>query len=273
MVVIRPEEDIFAEHIHERVHRAVANYCNRHPRTPSFSVGKMKNSCDRNTYYNMLYDFDPDRPEHIQADRAGYARMFTGMVLHDAISILPLQEVNLEFDGIGAHIDDLSLDGQLLLDKKFLSKVENWTDKYLPRTWDVRQTAYYRALAKYGTLLTDVVHDGKVLYHAGEKPEWNVKKVYIVYMPMFDPTDVRVTEPPKEWSNVSAEAVLKGLLRKKDIVESHLIEGTPPDRKVSDFECSYCQWYAKCFNAEDSEAMSEYLQIKLDTAATMGGGD
>lgn len=273
MGVLKPTEDIFAEFIHERVHKAVAKYCNKSPRLPSFSVGKMKAYCDRNTYYNMLYDFDPDRPQHIRADRAGYARMFTGMVLHDAMPILPLQEVNMEFDGIGAHIDDLSIDGQMLLDKKFLSKVEGWTDKYLPRVWDVRQTAFYRAIAKYGTLLNDVVHDGKVLYNAGTKPGWNVKKVFIVYMPMNDPTDVRVAEPPKEWMNISAEAVLKTLLKKKDIVEAHMIEGTPPPRKVGDFECNYCQWYDICFNTEDDDDVAEYVQVKLDTSPTLGGGD
>lgn len=273
MGVLRPEDDIFAEYIHERVHKAVVDYCNRYPRGPSFSVSKMKNYCDRNTYYNMIYDFDPDRPDHIRADRAGYARMFTGMALHDVMKILPLQEVNMEFDGIGAHIDDLSLDGQLLIDKKFLSKVEGYTNKYLPRIWDVRQTAFYRAIAKYGTLLKDVVYNGEVLHEAGTKPGWNVKKVYIVYMPMNSPTDVRVAEPSKEWSNISSDAMLKMLLKKKDIVEAHLIEGTPPSRKVSDFECNYCKWYDICFSTDIEEEMSEYLQIKLNTSKTLGGGD
>jgi len=265
---------MFANWIHERVNLSVGKFCNSSPRAPSFSVGKLEFSCDKNSYYNMVYDFDPNRPDFIRANKDGYSRIFVGMALHDVVHVLPLQEVHMEYDGIGAHLDDLSLCGRMLVDKKFLSKVEGWTNKYLPRSMHSRQISFYRAVAKYGTLLSDVVVDGKVLFEAGETPGWNVKKVYIVYMPMSDPLDVRVAVPPNRWLNMPVKGCANKLLEKKDTVEEHMLNNTVPLRSYS-FECTYCRWYDKCHNmdVDYDEPMPDYLLHKLDILPSLGGGD
>ena len=124
--IVKPRDDPFVNFIHERVNLAVAKFCNASPRAPSWSVGKLEFYCDRNSYYNMVYDFDPNRPMYIQADKTGYGNIFTGMALHEVVEILPYQEVHMEFEEIGGHFDDLSACGRWLIDKKTLTKVENY---------------------------------------------------------------------------------------------------------------------------------------------------
>lgn len=277
--IVKPRDDVFVNFIHERVNLAVTKYCNASPRAPSWSVGKLEFYCDRNSCYNMIFDFDPNRPVFIQADKKGYGNIFTGMALHEVIEILPYQEVHMEFEGIGGHFDDLSACGRWLVDKKTLTKVENWTNKYLPRENHCRQITFYRVLAHFGTLLEDIVdREGNVVEFegrkmvAGEKPKFNIKKAHIVYMPMNAANDVRVAELESKWLDIPIQAAAQMLLSKKDRVEEHMIADTLPDRAVS-YECGYCRWYAKCWNTGDyDKEMPEYLDAKLQTMSTMGGG-
>jgi len=278
-LIIDPKDDLFANFIHERVNLAITKYCNSSPRGPSWSVGKLEFYCDRNSLYNMIFDFDPNRPNYFKANKDGYGNIFSGMVLHDVIPILDYQEVNMEFEEIGGHFDDLSACGRWLVDKKTLTKVENWTNQYLPRESHCRQITFYRVLAHFGTLKEPILDkDGEVVVFngvemaAGAKPKFNIKKAHIVYMPMNAANDVRVADLNKKWMDIPIQAAAQMLLGKKDRVEEHMLAGTFPERAVS-YECKYCQWYADCWNTGDyDKSIPEYLDIKLQTMSSLGGG-
>jgi hypothetical protein len=276
--IVQPEDNMFAAFLHERVHLAVAEYCNGSPRSPSYSVGKLEFYCDRNGCFNMIYDFDPNRPMYIRGNRDSYSNFFAGMLIHDKLPILDYQEVHMELNGVGAHFDDLSACGRWLLDKKTLSDVQNWTNNYLPRTSHCRQITFYRAIAHFGTLLENVEIDGEVQMFndeslvVGHKPKFNIKKVNILYMPMNDVTDVRVAELPRKWTDMPVQAAAKMLLDKKDKIDAHMMNGTLPERSPS-YECKYCRWYDDCYNSGKYEVeIPDYLQAKLSSMPTVGGG-
>jgi hypothetical protein len=279
MGVIQPQDDPFANFLHERVNLAVAQYCNQSPRAPAYSVGKLEFHCERNGCYNMLYDFDPNRASFIRGNRDSYSNFFAGMLIHEMMPILDYQEVHMELDGVGAHFDDLSACGRWLVDKKTLSDVQGWTNKYLPREFHERQITYYRAVAHFGSLLSDVKIDGEVQKFKDEplvvgfKPRFNIKQAHILYMPMNDVTDARVALPDRKWLDVPPQAAAKMLLNKRDRIDSHMTNGTLPARDCT-YECKYCRWYDECFNTGGHDVqMPEYLLAKLDTMPSLGGGD
>jgi hypothetical protein len=278
MGIVQPKDNIFAAFVHERVHLAIAEYCNESPRFPSYSVGKLEFYCDRNGCFNMLYDFDPNRPMYIRGNKKSYSNFFTGMLIHEKLRILDYQEVHMELDGVGGHFDDLSACGRWLIDKKTLVDVLNWTNKYLPREMHCRQITFYRALAHFGTLVEDVEIDGEVQMFndeplvAGHKPQFNIKKVNIVYLPMNDVADPRYAEVDRKWMDMPVQAAAKMLLDKKDRIDSHMTNGTLPERSPS-YECGYCRWYDDCYNTGKYEVnIPDYLAAKLDTMPTLGGG-
>lgn len=278
MGIIEPQDDPFASFLHERVNLAVAGYCNSSPRSPAYSVGKLEFYCDRNGCYNMLYDFDPNRPTFIRGNKDSYSNFFAGMLIHDKLPILDYQEVHMELDGIGAHFDELSACGRWLVDKKTLHDVQGWTNKYLPREMHERQITFYRAIAHYGSLVSDVVVNGEVQLYKGQpliagfKPQFNIKLVHLLYMPMNDVTDVRVAVPDRKWTDMPPQAAAKMLLSKKDRIDSHLTNGTLSDRCPS-YECKYCRYYDECYNTGSYDVeMPEYLLAKLDTMPGLGGG-
>lgn len=277
---IKPREDVFSNFIHEKVNLQVNKHCNDSPRAPSWSVGKLEFYCDRNSYYNMLYDFDPNRPYYFRGGKKNYGNIFAGRSIHEKIAILPFQEVYMEFEGIGGHFDDLSSCGTWLIDKKTLDNVENWTNYYIPRESHCRQVTFYRVLAHYGTLKEDVLDiNGEVAYcngiklEVGVKPKFNIKKAHIVYMPMNNVNDVRVTEPDRQWLDIPVQGAASMLLGKKDRVEEAMLSGVPPSRAIS-FECDYCHWYDTCFNTGDDydKDVPEHIKAKLETSLTLGGG-
>ena len=278
MGVVSPHDNAFVEWLTNRAHVCVSEYVNASPRNPSWSVGKLEFACDRNSLYNMLYDFDPNRPMYIRGNMDTYANFFAGMLIHEKMPLLDYQEVYMELDGIGGHFDDLSACGRWLVDKKTLSKVENWTNKYLPRENHCRQLTFYRAIAHYGELLEEIRVDDKVAYHdaeplvVGHKPKWNIKQMHIAYMPMNNVPDVRIAEPPQKWIDIPIRAAAKMLLRKKDDVTAHMDNGTLPLRRHG-YECKYCNHYSECHNAgEDCIQLPDHLLGSLETMPMLGGG-
>lgn len=280
MGVIESRDDPFANFIHERVNLCMTKFCNRSPRAPGWSVGKLEFYCDRNSLYNMIYDFDPDRPQYIEADKRGYANIFSGMLIHEIVDILDYQEVYMEFEEIGGHFDDLSACGSWLIDKKTLAEVENWTKNYLPYEGHQRQISFYRVLAHFGVLKEDVLtKDGEIATYngielvAGVRPRFNIKKANIVYMPMNKVSDLYVTDPEQKWLSIPVQAAAQMLLDKKDRVEEHMVNGTLPER-AEGYECKICRWYGKCHNTGDyDKTMPEYLIARLQSMSTIGGGD
>ena len=276
-MLLEPQDSIYAAFLHERVNLAVAEYCNGSPRSPSFSVGKLEFACDRNGCFNMLYDFDPNRPMYIRGNKQSYSNFFAGMAIHDLLKILDYQEVNMELDGIGGHFDEFSACGRWLVDKKTLFDVQYWTNNYLPRETHCRQITFYRALAHYGTLVEDVVVDGEIQMFedeplvVGRKPKFNIKKAHLMYMPMNQVTDLRVFAPDLKWLNMPPQAAAKILIEKKDNINTHMTEGTFPARSPS-YECTYCRWYDDCYNTGNQGAeIPDYLDAKLSALPTLGG--
>jgi len=273
-VVYKPEDDALYEWIYRRLQLSVAKYVNANPRSPSWSVGKLEFACTRNGFCNMRYDFDPERPTYANMNLEGYENAFAGMLNHEEIKILPIQEAHIgvydDQEGdwiISGHIDDIYYDGKILLDKKTLKNVVNYTAKYLPRTMHCRQTNYYRGLVKFGVAKDDIVDtSGFVVVERGEPIDWDIKKQIILYMAMNGVlTKSFITEPSSEWLDIPTRVVFNDLITKRNYIK-HCLEDDEIPLPEPGWECQYCAWSAFCFNADDYDdfAMPHEMETILE---------
>ena len=257
MPVIKPEDDPVVEWVHRRVQLCVAEYVNASPRPPSWSVGKLEFACIRNGYYNMKYDFDPERPAYTRGGRSTYGNFFVGRLVHENIKILPIQEMHIVVkddagrDLMFGHLDEVYYDGSILIDKKTLMDVKSYTASQLPRTIHCRQINYYRGLLKYGFAAEDIKDVyGFVIVEKGAKVNWDVKRELLVYIPAGDLLSIMVAEPDRSWTDIPTRECLREVLRKRDAIEVCLSAGTPT-RPSTSWECAYCSWYDICINEDE----------------------
>lgn len=153
---------------------------------------------------------------------------------------------------MSGHIDDIYYDGKILLDKKTLKNVQNYTARYLPRTMHCRQTNYYRGLVKFGIAKDDIVdNNGFVVVEQGEPIDWDIKKQIILYMAMNGVlTKNFITEPSAEWLDIPTRVVFNDLMNKRNYIK-HCLEDDEIPPPAPGWECQYCAWSAFCFNNED----------------------
>ena len=260
-VIYKPEDDDLVEWLNRRLQLAVAKYVNASPRSPAWSVGKLEFDCLRNGFCNMKYDFDPERPTYFRAGIEGHENVFSGMLIHEYLPILPIQELHAtvyddeegEYVMFG-HIDDIYYDGKVLLDKKTLKNVQSYTGRYLPRTMHCRQTNYYRGLIKYGIAAEDVIDvGGFTVIDKGDPINWDVKRQIILYMSMNAIlTKNFFTEPNREWLGIPTRVCFRELMEKRRKIKEHLEDDTIPTPQTG-YECNYCRWADFCLNRDDHD--------------------
>ena len=258
-VVYQPEDDDLVAWLYRRLQQAVAKYVNASTRQPAWSVGKLEFNCLRNGFCNMRYDFDPERPSYFRAGLDGYENVFAGQLIHEFLPILPVQELHATYydDEEGeyvmfGHIDDLFYDGKILLDKKTLKNVKNYTSNYLPRVMHCRQTNFYRGLVKYG-IAADEVKDmhGFTLVEKDEPINWDIKRQLIVYLSMNAVlTKVFWAEPSREWLDIPSKVCFSQLMEKRRDIKQHLEDDSIPE-PTAGWECQYCKWTDFCINNEE----------------------
>jgi hypothetical protein len=258
-VVYEPEDDALYQWIYRRLQLAVAKYVNSSPRHPAWSVGKLEFACTRNGFCNMKYDFDPERPSYTRANIEGYENIFSGQILHEKLPILPIQELHVVVhddeegeDVMFGHIDDIYYDGKILLDKKTLKTVLNYTKDYLPRSMHCRQTNYYRGIVKNGFAAEDI-HDvlGFVVLEKGDPINWDIKKQIILYLSMSAVlTKKFITEPSREWLDIPTRVCFKELMDKRRFIKQCLEDDSIPMPEPG-WECNYCAWWDFCVNKDD----------------------
>lgn len=258
-VVYKPEDDILYQWIYRRLQLAVAKYVNSSPRGPAWSVGKLEFDCTRNSFCNMRYDFDPERPTYVRANLEGYENFFSGEIIHEKLPILPIQEMHVKVhdneegeDIMFGHIDDIFYDGKILLDKKTLRDVKGYTANYLPRTMHCRQTNYYRGIVKYGIAADEILDtSGFVVLDKDEPVNWDIKKQIILYMAMNAVlTKSFITEPSDAWLSISTRVCFNDLLAKRRYIKQCLQDDNIPP-PMPGWECQYCAWWDFCANADD----------------------